>query len=88
MASDYRPLNRFSSSYEPNDLPEDEKCINVLALVKGDERYVFVYDDSSRVETLRVIGKYASNPDLSFNWYDAAVMSQKIRQTSDASKRR
>ena len=28
--------------------------INVLALVKGSERYVFLYDDASRAETLRV----------------------------------
>jgi hypothetical protein len=54
--------------------------INVLALIKGAERYVFLYDDSSRAETLRVLGRYASNPDLSFTWYDAAVLSQKIRQ--------
>ena len=54
--------------------------INVLALVKGAERYVFLYDDSSRAETLRALGRYASNPELSFSWYDAAVLSQKIRQ--------
>ena len=56
--------------------------INVLALVKGAERYVFLYDDMSRAETLRVLGRYASCPDLSFTWYDAAVLSQKIRQES------
>ena len=56
--------------------------INVLALVKGSERYVFLYDDASRAETLRVLGRYASNPELSFTWYDAAVLSQKIRQES------
>lgn len=56
--------------------------INVLALVKGSERYVFLYDDESRAETLRVLGRYASNPELSFTWYDAAVLSQKIRQES------
>lgn len=56
--------------------------INVLALVKGGERYVFLYDDSSRAETLRTLGRYASNPELSFTWYDAAVLSQKIRQES------
>ena len=54
--------------------------INVLALVKGAERYVFLYDDASRAETLRTLGRFASNPDLSFTWYDAAVLSQKIRQ--------
>jgi hypothetical protein len=60
-------------------VPQD---INVLALVKGAERYVFLYDDSSRAETLRVLGRFASNPELSFTWYDAAVLSQKIRQES------
>lgn len=54
--------------------------INVLALVKSSERYVFLYDDMSRAETLRVLGRYASNPELSFTWYDAAVLSQKVRQ--------
>ena len=54
--------------------------INVLALVKGEERYVFLFDDQNRTETLRQIGRYAANPELSFTWYDAAVMSQKIRQ--------
>jgi len=56
--------------------------INVLALVKGKERYVFLYDDASRAETLRVLGRFASNPELSFTWYDAAILSQKIRQES------
>ncbi|MFB3105541.1 MAG: hypothetical protein ACE1ZA_11565 [Pseudomonadales bacterium] len=56
--------------------------INVLALVKGSERYIFLYDDSNRSKTLRVLGRYASSPELSFSWYDAAVLSQKIRRQS------
>lgn len=56
--------------------------INVLALVKGRERYVFLYDDANRAETLRTLGRFASNPSLSFTWYDAAVLSQRIRQES------
>ena len=55
--------------------------INVLALVKGQERYIFLFDDTNRAEALRTLGRYASNPELSFTWYDAAVLSQKIRQT-------
>ncbi len=62
--------------------------INVLALVKGAERYVFLYDDNSRAETLRVLGRFASNPELSFTWYDAAVLSQKIRQEQHKPPRR
>ncbi len=57
-----------------------QQDINVLALVKGSERYVFLYDDKNRAETLRTLGRYASNPELSFTWYDAAVLSQKVRQ--------
>jgi hypothetical protein len=64
------------------ETPTVSQDINVLALVKGTERYVFLYDDSSRAETLRTLGRYASNPELSFTWYDAAVLSQKIRQDS------
>ena len=59
-----------------------DQAINVLALVKGTERFVFLFDDESRSETLTMIARYASNPDLSFTWYDAAVLSQKIRQES------
>ncbi len=62
------------------------KDINVLALVKGKERYIFLYDDDNRAETLRTLGRYASNQELSFTWYDAAVLSQKIRQTSQRAK--
>lgn len=62
--------------------------INVLALVKGNERYVFLYSEANRAETLRLLGRYASNPELSFTWYDAAVLSQKIRQESQSRKSR
>ena len=62
--------------------------INVLAMVKGNERYVFLFDDESRGETLRLLGRYASNPDLSFTWQDAAVLSQRIRQEAPVSDKR
>lgn len=54
--------------------------INVVALVKGSERYIFLYDDDNRSQALRILGRYASSPDLSFTWYDAAILSQKIRR--------
>ena len=61
--------------------------INVIALVKGSERYVFLYDDESREETLKMLGRYAANPDLSFSWYDASVLGQKVRQTGHRGSR-
>ena len=50
--------------------------INVMALVKGGERYVFLYDDDSRVEALRTLSRFASDPDLSFSWHDAAMLGE------------
>src|SRR5207247_10464415 len=64
----------------PNGVTVVNDDINVLALIKGKERYIFLYDDSQRAEALRMLGRHASNPELSFSWYDAAVLSQKIRQ--------
>ena len=64
----------------------NEDDINVLALVKGNERYIFLFDDSQRAQALRTLGRYASDPELSFTWYDAAVLSQKVRQAGPADK--
>lgn len=56
------------------------RAMNVLALVKNEERYVFLYDDTSIDQLLQTLGQYASDPDLSFSWYDAAVLSQRVRK--------
>jgi len=57
-----------------------ENEINVLALVKGEERYMFLFDDNNRDETLRTLARFAANPELDFSWYDAAMLSRKIRE--------
>jgi hypothetical protein len=58
--------------------------LNVIALVRGEEHYVFVFDPKRRTELLRLLGRYAADPTMSFNWYDAAVLSQKIRDLMPA----
>jgi len=54
--------------------------MNVLALVKDSGRYVFMYDDESYASMMKTLGKYAADRSLSFTWYDAAVLSQKVRR--------
>ena len=54
-------------------------AINVLALVKDGERYVFLYDEESTSQVLQTLGRYAADPELNFSWYDAAVLSQRVR---------
>jgi DNA transposition AAA+ family ATPase len=63
--------------------PDGRPDINVLALVKGSERYVILYDDASKAEALRQLARWASNPGLSLNWWDAAHMGKKIRKVND-----
>ncbi len=53
---------------------------NVLALVKGEERYVYVYEDSNGEALLEALRAHAADPDLTFNWFDAAVLTQKARE--------
>lgn len=62
------------------DLTDDPDTMSVLALVKGTERYVFLFVDSQHDELLRQFGRFASNPELSFTWYDAAVLAKKMRE--------
>ena len=57
--------------------------MNVLALVKNSERYVFLYDDDSTESVLQKLGQFAADEDLSFSWYDAAVLSQKVRRLKE-----
>jgi hypothetical protein len=56
-----------------------QRGVNVVALVKGSERYVFLYDDQSAATLLQTLGRFAADAELSFTWYDAAVLSQKVR---------
>lgn len=55
--------------------------INVIALDRYGDRYVFLYDDDARSKaaTLQTFGRYAADKELSFSWYDASVLSQKMR---------
>ncbi|MEZ6048865.1 MAG: hypothetical protein R3C11_25455 [Planctomycetaceae bacterium] len=54
--------------------------MNVIALVKESERYIFLYDDSSPQVLLEQLGKKGSRSELNFTWYDAAILSQKVRR--------
>lgn len=54
--------------------------LNVLALVKGAERFVFVYDDPSRDELLGTLQELAGDPESPLTWFDALVLTKKARE--------
>jgi len=59
-----------------------EPEVNVLILTKPEEpeeRYVFCYHDDRATDTVRQLGRYASDPELNFTWADAVTLSRKIR---------
>jgi hypothetical protein len=53
---------------------------NVLALIKGEERYIYVYDDASCSPLLETFRTQAADPSLSLSWFDAAVLTQKAHE--------
>ena len=55
--------------------------MNILAMAKGRERYVFLYDDQSYDTLIDVFDKYAENPKLNFSTTDASLLSQKARES-------
>ena len=57
---------------------------NVLALLKGEERYIYIYDDASRPELIDAFRDQAADPAVNFSWFDAAVLTDKARQQAAA----
>jgi hypothetical protein len=57
---------------------------NVLALIKGEERYVYIYDDASRPGLVDSFRDQAADPELSFTWFDATVLTEKAREQAVA----
>ncbi len=60
--------------------------LNVLALIKGKERFVFVYDDASREDAIDTIRDSAADPAITLNWFDAAILTERARQQADRSE--
>ena len=55
------------------------QAVNVLALVRNGQRYIFLYDDNSVRQVLSQLAEFAGDPELDFTWFDAATLSQRVR---------
>jgi hypothetical protein len=60
---------------------------NVLALIKGEERFIYIYDDASRPDLIDAFRDLAADPAVNFSWFDAAVLTDKARQQAADSAR-
>ena len=45
------------------------------------EVYLWIWNEPNRCEVARSLGRFASNPELSLTWLDAARISQKLKET-------
>lgn len=54
--------------------------VNCTMLVRGAERYVFLWRRQDATELLRVFGSFAGDTELSFTWLDAARLSQRVQE--------
>jgi len=58
----------------------EESHVSVIALRKGEDRFIFIFDDVRRRELLYILGKFAMNEDLNFTWHDAAMLNKKMKE--------
>ncbi len=63
-----------------NRITPQNGTINIVALFTARERYIVLYDDEHVVEAKRTLGRWASNPDLSFSWCNASDLCAKVGQ--------
>ncbi len=54
--------------------------LNVLALIKGTEHYIFIYDDQSRPNLIDNFRDLAADPAVNLSWFDATVLTTKARE--------
>lgn len=54
--------------------------MTIIIYPRGNERYILLFDDEHYGEALRTLGRWACNPGLSFDWYDAVKLSVRIKE--------
>jgi len=62
--------------------PEPRADMQVIAIVKGTERFIFLVTDSFEVKTqlTETLARWAANPDLNFSWYDAGMIAGRVQK--------
>ncbi|MFO0937050.1 MAG: hypothetical protein U0798_11105 [Gemmataceae bacterium] len=54
--------------------------LNVLALFKGRDRFIYVYDDASLTDLLDHLRDTAADPGTIVNWFDVSVLTDRAKQ--------
>ena len=62
-------------------MPDEDLLI--VATKRNGERYIWLYSPSHASDVLRSADRFASNPELNFTWWDAALISQSVRRAME-----
>ena len=54
--------------------------LRTLSLVKGDQKFFFRYEPGNETEVLQSLVDLVNRRDVSFDWFDAAVLSHQLGQ--------
>ena len=54
--------------------------MTIIIYPRGAERYVLLFDDEHQDDALRTLGRWACDPGLSFDWFDAVKLSMRIKE--------
>ncbi len=60
-------------------LPRKPADLLMVGVRLTGESYVLLFTEDHKAEALRTLGRWASDPSLSFTWHTAAVLSARIR---------
>ena len=55
------------------------KDFHVLALVKGEHQFVYIFDEMGWDELVETLCLQAEDPSLEFSWFDAALLSHRAK---------
>jgi len=59
---------------------ETDRILHPLALTRGKETYLFLYDDENRNKLFKIFSELTSNPRLSFTGNDEGILIEKVYQ--------
>jgi hypothetical protein len=64
----------------PASINKKAPVIRTLNLVKGKERFSFRYESGQEKQVLDAVVEMAQRPEMSLDWFDAAVLSHQLGQ--------
>src|SRR2546421_12144038 len=83
MAETNPPASSGKSNAQPAAAkadPADAGASKMLSLVKGQHRYCFRYQTGDEPQVLDALVEMVNRRDVSFDWFDAAVLSHQLGQ--------